>query len=234
MKISDISFCLKITFLLVWFFSSRICSTQPAALVRQSITGRRTWIPGRQVMMQRKGEDKTWSSKKECRFPSKAVRQQERGTVVLLRIEGQSWDSMVSWGWCPGRYFCAYAVAQYSSASIHPSMMQMAQEWYFKKRRRNKTTLLESFTMLSCSRGVLGVATAGKTSLPSSHWHTAQQPIYVSTWLISLSVTDLGTPSPLAVKLYWLVCFFPHKLLSGMGGLGTEQPWLWQQQESTF
>lgn len=103
-----------------------------------------------------------------------------------------------------------------------------------KKRRRNKTTLLESFTMLGCSWGVLGVATAGKTSLPSSHWHTAQQPIYESTWLISLRVTDLGTPSPLAVKLYWLVCFSPHKLLSGMGGLGTEQPWLWQQQESTF
>lgn len=58
--------------------------------------------------------------------------------------------------------------------------------------------------MLSCCRGVLGVATVvvGKISLPSSHWHTAQQPIYVSTWLISLLVTDLGTPSPLAVKLY--------------------------------
>lgn len=64
--------------------------------------------------------------------------------------------------------------------------------------------------MLSCCcRGVLGVATAvvGKISLPSSRWHAAQQPIYVSTWLISWLVTDLGTPSPLAVKLYWLLCF---------------------------
>lgn len=94
----------------------------------------------------------------------------------------------------------------------------MAWGQYFEKRRK-EVSLLQCLTMLSCCRGVLGVATVvvGKISLPSSHWHTAQQPIYVSTWLISLLVTDLGTPSPLAVKLYWLLCFagffFPHKLI---------------------
>lgn len=54
MNISDICFCLKISFLFV--FSSSVCSTLPAALVRQSIIGRETSVSGRQLMMWRGGK----------------------------------------------------------------------------------------------------------------------------------------------------------------------------------
>lgn len=58
--------------------------------------------------------------------------------------------------------------------------------------------------MLSCCQGVLSVAkiVVGKIPLPSSRWHAAQQTIYMSTWLMSLLVTDLHTLSSLSVKLY--------------------------------
>lgn len=57
MNISDICFCLEISFLFI--FSSSVCSTLPAALVRQSIIGRGTTsVSGRQVMMWREGEDR--------------------------------------------------------------------------------------------------------------------------------------------------------------------------------
>lgn len=63
----------------LFIFSARICSTLPAALVRQGIVGRGTFISERQVMMQREGEDrldhlrkgvssrvKLWEDKKEA------------------------------------------------------------------------------------------------------------------------------------------------------------------------
>lgn len=76
------------------------------------------------------------------------------------------------------------------------------------KRRRRKVrkefTVLQSITMLSCCQGVLSVAktVVGKIPLPSSHWHAAQQTIYMNTWLRSLLMTVLHTLSFLSVKLY--------------------------------
>lgn len=49
-------------------------------------------------------------------------------------------------------------------------------------------------------------------------WHT-----------ISAGCTALQTP--VFCGIFYL---FPHKLLSAMGELGTEQHWCWQQQETAF
>lgn len=58
--------------------SARICSTLPAALVKQGIVGRKTSVSGRQALMQRKREDRLDYLEKGCKFLSEALRRRER------------------------------------------------------------------------------------------------------------------------------------------------------------